>query len=88
MGGFFRWNNKIKKELIKIKEILEAISSVGFPIVVAVFVLIRIEPRLNKLAEAINKLIPIIKEDSINTKDVKEAIGGLKLEIAKLNGKK
>ncbi len=70
------------------EELLDAISSVGFPIVVAVFVLIRIEPRLNKLADALNKLIPIIKEDSVNTKDVKEAIGELKIEIAKLNGKK
>lgn len=55
---------------------------------VAGYVLIRIEPRLNKLADAISKLIPIIKEDSGNTKDVKEAIGELKIEIAKLNGKK
>jgi len=70
------------------EELLKAISTVGFPIVVAVFVLIRIEPRLNKLTDAINKLMPIIKEDSENTKDVKEAIGDLRLEIAKLNGKK
>ena len=64
------------------------IPQVGFPIVVAAYVLIRIEPRLNKLSDAIIKLIPIIKEDSENTKDVKNAIGELKLEIAKLNGKK
>ena len=70
------------------EELLKAISNVGFPIAVAVYILVRIEPRLNKLADAINKLIPIIKEDSGNTKDVKEAIGELKLEIAKLNGKK
>ena len=70
------------------EELLDAISNVGFPIAVAVYILIRIEPRLNKLADAINKLVPIIKEDSGNTKDVKEAIGDLKLEIAKLNGKK
>ena len=64
------------------------IPQVGFPIVVAAYVLIRIEPRLNKLSDGIIKLIPIIKEDSENTKDVKNAIGELKLEIAKLNGKK
>ena len=64
------------------------IPQVGFPIVVAAYVLIRIEPRLNKLVEAVTKLIPIIKEDSGNTKDVKEAISGLKVEIAKLNGVK
>ena len=70
------------------EELLDAISNVGFPIAVAVYILIRIEPRLNKLADAINKLVPIIKEDSGNTKDVKDAIGELKIEIAKLNGKK
>ena len=61
------------------------IPQVGFPIVVAAYVLIRIEPRLNKLADAILKLVPIIKEDSGNTKDVKDAVVELKVEIAKLN---
>ena len=69
------------------EEILKAVSTVGFPIVVAVYVLVRIEPRLNKLNDAILELVPIIKEDSENTKDVKNAINCLKLEIAKLNGK-
>jgi len=71
------------------------IPQVGFPIVVAAYVLIRIEPRLNKLNEIINKsnvlingLIPIIKQDTENTKDVKNAIESLRLEIAKMNGKK
>ena len=63
------------------------IPQVGFPIVVAAYVLIRIEPRLNKLVEVVTKLIPIIKEDSGNTKDVKSAITDLKVEIAKLNGR-
>ena len=70
------------------EELVNVISNVGFPIAVAVYVLIRIEPRLNKLSDGIIKLIPIIKEDSDNTKDVKNAIGELKLEIAKLDGKK
>ena len=64
------------------------IPQVGFPIVVAAYVLIRIEPRLNKLTEALGKLIPIVEKDSENTKDVKEAITCLKVEIAKLNGVK
>ena len=68
-------------------DMLKAISTVGFPIAVAVYVLIRIEPRLNKLSDALLALVPIIKEDSSNTKDVKEAIGELKVAIAKLNGR-
>ena len=75
------------------EELLGAISNVGFPIAVAVFILIRIEPRLNKLSDnikdsivMINKVIPIIQQDSDNTRDVKDAINGLRVEIAKLNG--
>ena len=64
------------------------IPSVGFPIVVAVYVLVRIEPRLNALNTIINTLIPIIQQDSDNTKGVKDAIESLRLEIARLNGKK
>ena len=75
------------------EELLGAISNVGFPIAVAVFILIRIEPRLNKLNESItksieiiNKIIPIIQQDTDNTRDVKDAINSLRVEIAKLNG--
>ena len=75
------------------EEILDAISSVGFPIAVAVFILIRIEPRLNKLSEniiksieIINEIIPIVQQDTDNTRDVKDAINSLRVEIAKLNG--
>ncbi|MCK4446879.1 MAG: YvrJ family protein [Candidatus Marinimicrobia bacterium] len=64
------------------------IPQVGFPIVVAAYILIRIEPKLSKLIEAITTLIPIVKEDSGNTKDVKEAISDLRVEISKINGKK
>ena len=47
------------------------IPQVGFPIVVAAYVLIRIEPKLSKLIKAITELTPIVKQDSENTKDVK-----------------
>ena len=52
------------------------IPSVGFPIVVAIYVLVRIEPRLNKLNTAITKLEPLV-----------DAINALTLEIAKMNGR-
>lgn len=64
------------------------IPQVGFPIVVAAYVLIRIEPRLNKLTEAINKLIPIVQQDSVNTKDVKDALTDFRVEVSKINGPK
>ena len=64
------------------------IPTVGFPIAVATYVLIRIEPRLNKLAEVIAKLIPIVEQDSINTKEVKEALMEFRIEVSKINGGK
>ena len=53
------------------------IPTVGFPIAVAAFVLIRIEPRLNKVNTTLTKLEPL-----------SGAINALTLEIAKMNGKK
>ena len=74
--------------MVKIEEIFfKWIPQVGFPIVVAAYVLIRIEPRLNKLTEAINKLIPIVEQDSKNTKDVIEALTDFRVEVSKINGR-
>ena len=64
------------------------IPQVGFPIVVAGFVLIRIEPKLSKLIEAITELIPIVKQDSKNTEDMKKAISDFRLEVSRINGRK
>jgi len=64
------------------------IPSVGFPIAVAAFVLIRIEPKLSQLITAINALVPIVKESSQNAKDVKEALTDFRVEVSKINGKK
>jgi len=64
------------------------IPSVGFPIVVAVFVLIRLEPKIEKLVKAITELIPIVKQDSENTKDMKEALTEFRVEVSKINGRK
>ena len=70
------------------EEIIKAISTVGFPIVVAAYVLIRIEPRLNKLAEVISELIPIVQQDTINTKAVEDALTDFRVEVSKINGRK
>ena len=64
------------------------IPQVGFPIVVAAFVLMRIEPKLTKLIEAITTLIPIVSQDSQNTKDVKDALAEFRIEVSKINGRK
>ena len=70
------------------EELLKAISNVGFPIAVAVYVLIRIEPRLNKLSDAINKLVPLVAQDTINTKAVEDALVDFRVEVSKINGRK
>ena len=70
------------------EEILKAVSQVGFPIAVTVYILVRMETKMTKLTDVIKELLPLIKEDTDNTKEIKEAINSLKLEIAKINGKK
>ena len=70
------------------EEVLKAVSTVGFPIAVAVFVLLRIEPKITALTRSVDRLVPIVEADSMNTKDLKDAITELRLEIAKMNGKK
>ncbi len=63
------------------------IPQVGFPIVVAAYVLIRIEPRLNALATCVKDLTSIVSTDSRNTEGVKNAIDKLTIEIARMNNK-
>ena len=63
------------------------IPQVGFPIVVAAYVLIRIEPRLNALTSCVMDLTTIVHTDSTNTEGVKNAIEKLTVEIAKMNNK-
>ena len=63
------------------------IPTVGFPIVVAGFVLLRIEPKLTKLIEAITTLIPIVKASSDNVKHVEDALVDFRVEVSKINGR-
>jgi len=68
------------------------VSQVGFPILVAIYLLVRIEPRINALTTCVQELTSIVKTDSDNTKDMKNAIitftisiNDLKNEITKIN---
>jgi len=69
------------------EEILQAISTVGFPIAVAVYLLVRIEPRITALTNCVKDLTSIVGTDSRNTEGVKIAIEKLTLEIARMNNK-
>ena len=64
------------------------IPSVGFPIVVAVYVLVRQEPRIDKLAKAITALIPLVKQETKNSNDIKESLVDFRIEVSKINGVK
>jgi len=44
-------------------EIIQAINSVGFPIFISVFLLVRIEPTLNKLSKSIDKIIFFLEHE-------------------------
>ena len=67
------------------EEILQAISTVGFPIAVAVYLLVRIEPRITALINCVKDLTVIVGDDSKNTEGVKNAIEKLTIEIARMN---
>ncbi|HAJ32505.1 MAG TPA: hypothetical protein DCK79_03930 [Candidatus Atribacteria bacterium] len=77
------------------EEILQAISTVGFPIAVAVYLLVRIEPKLFAMTVCIEKLASIVEEDSKNTKELDKTlqsftlgINDLKNEIRNINNKR
>jgi hypothetical protein len=68
------------------------IPSVGFPIAIAMYLLIRIEPKLIALTDIVKELIAIVRADTENTKDMKNAIlsfttgiNDLKNEISRIN---
>jgi len=88
------WNNYNKdKWEVEGDDVMEEIffkwiPTVGFPIVVAAFVLIRIEPKLTKLTEAIIALVPIVKESNKIAKDIEESLVDFRIEVGKINGKK
>ena len=74
------------------EELLQAISTVGFPIAVAVYLLVRIEPKLSAMTACIEKLVAIVEKDSENTKELERTlqnfnlgINDLKNEIRRLN---
>jgi len=43
-----------------VEEILTQIANFGFPIVVSIYLLVRIEEKLNQLTESINELSKVI----------------------------
>jgi hypothetical protein len=70
------------------------IPSVGFPIAVAMYLLLRVEPKLATLSDCVKELVLIVKADTDNTKEMKNAIvnftigiNDLKNEISKINSK-
>jgi uncharacterized protein YegL len=70
------------------------VSQVGFPILVAVYLLVRIEPRINALTTCVQELVLIVRADTENTREVKNAIvnftssiNDLRNEISKISGR-
>jgi septal ring factor EnvC (AmiA/AmiB activator) len=74
------------------EDVLTAVSTVGFPIAVAVYLLIRIEPKLASMTACVEKLIIVVEKDSENTKELERTlqnfnlgINDLKNEIRRIN---
>ena len=72
-----------------IEEILfKWIPTVGFPIAVAIYVLVRQEPKLDKLTTAVKDLVPLVKQETQNGKEIKEALVDFRVEVSRINGRK
>lgn len=80
-------------------DIWDAICQVGFPIVVAIYLLARLEPKVDAMGKHVDSvnssilmLIEVVKDDVANTKsnadatkDFTKAIEDLKTEIRRFN---
>jgi len=64
------------------------IPTVGFPIAVAIYVLVRMEPKMDKLTTAITTLVPLVEQETLNSKNIKESLIDFRIEVGKINGKK
>jgi len=47
---------------LRMEEIYTSIANLGFPIVISLYLLVRIEGKLNDLTESINELSQVIRE--------------------------
>ena len=57
-------------------EITEFINRVGFPVFVAVYLLIRLEPTISRLSDNIRLLtILLAKQEGVNVDDIKRKYG-------------
>jgi len=76
-------------------DIAEILTKYGIPTVICLVMIWRVNPAINGLKEAITslvvtntKLADIVTEDSTNTREMRQEISNLRVEISKINGKK
>lgn len=76
-------------------DIAEILTKYGIPTVICLVMIWRINPSINGLKEAINKLVVtntelagFVEEDSRNTREMRQEISNLRVEIKGINGKK
>ena len=75
-------------------DVVEILTKYGIPTVICLVMIWRINPSINGLKDAINKLVvtntelaSIVTEDSTNTREMRQEISNLRVEIGKMNGK-
>ena len=76
-------------------DVVEILTKYGIPTVICLVMIWRINPSINGLKEALNKLVitntdlaSIVKEDSRNTREMRQEISNLRVDIKGMNGKK
>ena len=76
-------------------DIVNIVTTIGIPAAIAFFLLWKLIPTVNglktvvgDLVVAVTKQTAIVSEDSTNTRELRQEMSNLRVEIQKMNGKK
>ena len=76
-------------------DIINIVTTIGIPAAIAFFLLWKLIPTVNGLKTVVNDLVVVVtkqtetvKEDSTNTREMRQEMSNLRVEIQKMNGNK
>ena len=76
-------------------DIVNIVTTIGIPAAICFFVLYKLVPTVNGLKTVVNDLVVVVtkqtetvREDSTNTRELRQEMSNLRVEIQKMNGKK
>ena len=74
-------------------DIVNIVTTIGIPAAICFFVLWKLVPTVNGLKTVVNDLVVVVtkqtetvREDSTNTRELRQEMSNLRVEIQKMNG--